>query len=60
MASRSRKSTTASKPGVWVAYYADWSSVVLFDDELTCLRHAVENHMEAKFMELGVPLREQA
>jgi hypothetical protein len=47
------------KQGVWVAYYPDLSAVVLFADELECLRHAVENHMEAKFMDYGKPIKEQ-
>lgn len=45
--------------GVWVAYYSDMSSLVLFDDELACLRYAVENHMQAKYMQYGQPVREQ-
>lgn len=47
--------------GAWVAYYPDWSAVVMFsqDDELGALRYAVENHMEVKFMLFGTPLREQ-
>lgn len=46
--------------GVWVAYHADWSAVVLFATEVKALRYAVENSMQVKFMEYGVPLREQA
>lgn len=49
----------AAAKGVWVAYYVDLSSIVMFERELACLRYATENHMEAKFMEYGKPIREQ-
>ena len=44
--------------GVWVAFYYDMSGLVLFDNELTCLRHAVEHNMQAKFVEFGVDVLE--
>lgn len=44
---------------MWMAYHHDWSSVVIFYNELDCLRYAVENHMEAAPIEPGVPIREQ-
>lgn len=48
------------KAGVWVAYYSDFSSIVLFDDELLAMRYAITNHMEVKHMDYGVPIGEQA
>lgn len=43
--------------GVWVAYYGDWSGMNVFADEISCLRHAVENSMQVKFVEYGGSIR---
>lgn len=42
-----------------MAYYPDWSSVVIFGDELSCLRYAVEHHMTVAQIGYGIPLGEQ-
>lgn len=39
--------------GVWIAYYHDRSTIVVFDTELKALRYAVENSMAVKFVEWG-------
>ena len=33
---------------VWIAYCSDWSEMVVFKNELDCLRYATENYMSAK------------
>lgn len=38
-------SSEESKPFAWVAYYSDFSSAVVFDNELDALRHAVAGSM---------------
>lgn len=43
---------------LWLAYYADGSSFVVFDNELEALRYAVANTMQVVPLELGKPLRE--
>jgi hypothetical protein len=43
--------------GIWIAYHGDWSGMNVFADEITCLRHAVENSMLVKFVEYGASLR---
>jgi hypothetical protein len=44
--------------GAWLAYYADWSAMAVFDDELACLRYAVEKGMQVKVVPFGVDLHE--
>lgn len=39
--------------GLWIAYYSDWSEFVVFDSEIKCLRHAVENSMQVVQIALG-------
>lgn len=39
--------------GVWVAYHYDWSGVVVFADEIDCLRHAVSNSMATGWWPFG-------
>lgn len=46
-----------SAGGAWVAYYADWSGAAIFDSEVEALRHAVEHHMEVRFVQWGESLR---
>lgn len=36
--------------GVWVAYYYDGSAVVMFANEIDCLRWAVNKQMAVKFI----------
>jgi hypothetical protein len=45
------------QPGVYVAYYPDYSGMNIFADEMTCLRHAVEHSMSVKFVEYGGSIR---
>lgn len=33
------------EPTFWIAYHGDWSGFAIFDDELPCLRYAVDHHM---------------
>jgi len=40
-------------PGVWAAFQPDWSNAQVFDEEIDCLRYAVENHCMVKFWEFG-------
>lgn len=44
---------------VWVAYYSDKSGLVIFDEEIDCLRHAVENSMKVSEVTLGESVWEQ-
>lgn len=37
----------------WIAFYADWSAFVVFNNELDCLRHAVDNAMSVKRVAFG-------
>lgn len=39
--------------GVWIAYYHDMSSVIVFGSEITALRHGVLNSMAVKFVKWG-------
>jgi hypothetical protein len=43
--------------GAWIAYYSDYSGIVLFTDELSALRHAVGNSMSEKFVRHGEEIR---
>lgn len=45
---------------LWAAYYPDWSSVVVFTNELAALRYAVGRASMAVAKVLpGIPLEEQ-
>jgi hypothetical protein len=44
---------------VWIAYYADYSEIVVFDTELDCLRQAVEHSMLVCYGYCGIGIREQ-
>jgi hypothetical protein len=46
------------KGGYWIAYYSDWSGFLVFDNELECLRYAVERSMMATWSPFGVNPRE--
>lgn len=39
--------------GYWLAYYGDWSGFRIFDNEVDCLRYAVDHHMMVKFVPWG-------
>lgn len=41
------------QPGLWLAYYSDGSSLVVFDREIDALRHAVEHSMQVRRVALG-------
>lgn len=45
------------KMGVWVARYADGSSICPFDEEIEALRHAVTHQMEVAFVPWGEDIR---
>jgi hypothetical protein len=46
-----------TETGCWLAYYADWSGMVVFQTEVECLRHAVKRGMSVKLVEWGTDLR---
>ena len=53
-------SPQAAKRQLWLAYYEDFSDVIVFDDELAALRHAVNGtSMRVKALELGKSVRDQ-
>jgi hypothetical protein len=43
---------------VWIAFHADLSEFALFDEEIDCLRFAVENSMMAATVKFGDRVRE--
>lgn len=45
--------------GFWLAYYADWSGMAAFKDELEAYRYAIGGSMQVKFVLFGKDLREQ-
>ncbi|MCP9947228.1 hypothetical protein [Actinomadura madurae] len=45
------------KTGVWVARYADGSSICPFGEEIDALRHAVDHTMEVAFIPWGEDAR---
>ena len=55
-----RAPTESREPGCWFAYYSDWSGFVAFANELDCLRHAVENSMDAAWVPFGSDPRDHA
>lgn len=55
--------TDADRPRLelWLAYYADRSSNVIFTNELAALRYAVDHPtMQVALVLPGIPLEEQA
>lgn len=45
--------------GLWMAYYEDFSDVLIFGSELEALRYAVNLTMRVKPLELGKSIRDQ-
>jgi hypothetical protein len=37
---------------VWIAYHVDWSGFAVFETEIEALRHAVDNMMHVKQLQL--------
>lgn len=46
--------------GVWIAYYVeDYSDVVIFEEEIDALRHAVDRSMKVKFVQWDHSIKEE-
>lgn len=45
--------TASPAPGVWLAYYSDWSGFRVFADEVDALRHAVAHSMQVAYLRYG-------
>jgi len=43
---------------IYVAYYSDFSDVIVFEQEIDCLRVAVEKHMEVAMLQSGSSLKD--
>lgn len=48
----------APAPGVWLAYYSDWSAFMVFAAEVDALRYAVAHSMQVAYLRYGQEPRE--
>ena len=48
------------QPDLWLAYYEDFSGLVIFASEIEALRHAVDHTMKVAKIRAGEDLRDQA